>query len=260
MIKKTKLLKLNNPILIAAWPGMGNVALKAAHYLREELNAQEYQQIEPQDFFPIPMISIRNALIESIRLPESKFYFWKNKDGKNDLLIFLSEAQPIVGKEIRFSHLILDVAKHAGVKKIFTFAALSSTIDHRAKPGVWGIATSLGMLKQLQKLNINILHDGHIGGLNGVFLGIAQEAHFEGACLLGEIPFYATQIENPNASWAVLEVFTQLFKLSLDFSKLSTLTRYMEKEIDNYLTQIKEKFSSQELPEQEKDKGPQYIH
>ena len=98
MIKKTKLQKLNNPILIAAWPGMGNVALKAAHYLREELNAQEYQKIEPQDFFHIPMISIRNALIESIRLPESKFYFWKNKDGKNDLLIFLSEAQPIAGK------------------------------------------------------------------------------------------------------------------------------------------------------------------
>jgi proteasome assembly chaperone (PAC2) family protein len=239
---------------------MGNVALKATQYLREELNAQEYQSIEPQDFFPIPTISIRNALIETIRLPESKFYFWKNKEGKNDLLIFSSEAQPIAGNEIRFSHRILEIAKTAGVKKIFTFAAISSTIDHRVKPGVWGTATSVTLLKQLQKLNITILHDGHIGGLNGVFLGIAKEAHFEGACLLGEIPFYATQIENPYASWVVLEVFTQLCKLSLDFSKLSTLTRYMEKEMDNYLVQIKEKFSSQELPEQEKGKGPQYIH
>jgi proteasome assembly chaperone (PAC2) family protein len=260
MIQKIKLPKLNNPILVAAWPGMGNVALKAAHYLREALNAREYHRIDPQDFFPIPTISIRNALIETIRLPETKFYFWKNKKPKNDLLICVSEAQPIAGKEIKFSNLILDVAKQAGVKKIFTFASLTSTIDHRTKPGVWGIATSFTMLKQLEKLTINILNDGQIGGLNGVFLGIAKEAHFEGACLLGEIPFYAAQIENPYASWAVLEVFTHFFKISLDFSKLSTLTRYMEKEIDNYLMQIKEKFSSQELPEQERDKGPQYIH
>ena len=260
MIKKTKPPKLNNPVLVAAWPGMGNVALKAVSYLREELSAQEYAHIQPQDFFPTPTVFIQNALIEKIKHPESKFYFWHNEGGKNDLLIFSSEAQPIVGKEIQFSNLMLEIAKNAGVEKIFTFAAMSSTIGHRTKPGVWGAATSPAMVRLLKKLNITILQDGHIGGLNGVFLGIAKEANFEGACLLGEIPFYATQIENPKSSWAVLEVFSQLLKIPVDFSKISVLSQYMEKEIDNYLLQVKEKFSAQELPETEKDKGPQYIH
>lgn len=260
MVKKTKTSKLNNPILVAAWPGMGNVALKAATYLQEELNAQEYGTIEPQDFFPVPTIFIRNSIIETVKLPINKFYFWKNEGGRNDLLIFISESQPISGKEIQFSNFVLEVAKKARVEKIITFAAMSTSIDHRTKPGVWGTATSLEMLEELKRFNIKILNEGYIGGLNGVFLGIAKKAGFNGACLLGEIPFYATQIENPRTSWAVLEVFSQLFGISLDFSKISAFAEYMEKEIDNYLIQLKEKLSPQEFPEQDKDKGPQYIH
>jgi len=257
MIKKTK---LNHPVLVAAWPGMGNVALRAASYLREELNAVEYEQIEPQDFFSVPTVLIRNGLIENIKLPESKFYFWKNEGGKNDLLIFLTAAQPIGGKEIIFSQLILEIAKKAGVEKIFTFAAMSTTIDHRTQPAVWVTATSPGILEELKKFSLNTMQEGYIGGLNGVFLGVAKSANFEGACLLGEIPFYATQIENPKASLAILEIFSKLFEIPLDLSKLSTLAQYMEKEIDHYLIQLKEKLSPYHFPDQEKDKGPQYIH
>jgi proteasome assembly chaperone (PAC2) family protein len=104
------------------------------------------------------------------------------------------------------------------------------------------------------------MQEGYIGGLNGVFLGVAKSANFEGACLLGEIPFYATQIENPKASLAILEIFSKLFEIPLDLSKLSTLAQYMEKEIDHYLIQLKEKLSPYHFPDQEKDKGPQYIH
>ena len=260
MIKKSLSKKLKNPILVAAWPGMGNVALKAANYLQEELSAQEYGVIEPEDFFTLSTIFIHNGLIEKVKLPISKFYYWKNEKGRNDLLIFTSESQPISGKEIRFSNLILEVAKKEGVEKIITFAAMSRSIDHHAKPSVWGTATSPELLDQLKKLNLNILNEGYIGGLNGVFLGIAKESDFDGICLLGEIPSYATHIENPRASLAVLEVFTKITEISLDLSKLSALAEYMEKEIDHYLLQFKEQFSQKDLPDKEKDKGPPYVH
>lgn len=37
--------ELRNPYMIAAWPGMGNVALKAATYLKEKLKAEELSRI-----------------------------------------------------------------------------------------------------------------------------------------------------------------------------------------------------------------------
>ena len=36
------------PIMVAAWPGMGNVAFGAAIYLKETLNAEKFAEIEPQ--------------------------------------------------------------------------------------------------------------------------------------------------------------------------------------------------------------------
>jgi len=51
MVKLQKEPKLNSPYLVAAWPGMGNVALKAATYLREKLRAEEFGEIEADGFF-----------------------------------------------------------------------------------------------------------------------------------------------------------------------------------------------------------------
>ncbi len=37
---------LNNPIMVAAWPGISNVALKAASYLRDKLGAEETKGLD----------------------------------------------------------------------------------------------------------------------------------------------------------------------------------------------------------------------
>jgi len=53
---------LRKPDFIAAWPGMGNVAMKAASFLRNKLKAEEFAEIEPGDFFPLSGITIRENL------------------------------------------------------------------------------------------------------------------------------------------------------------------------------------------------------
>ena len=57
---------------------MGNVALKAASFLREKLQAEEFAEIEAGDFFPLSDITIRGNLVGKLRLPESKFYSWRS--------------------------------------------------------------------------------------------------------------------------------------------------------------------------------------
>ena len=84
--------KLKRPYLIVAWPGMGEVAFKAATYLIEQLKAEEFASIHPEDFFYLTGSVVQNGLLSTLELPQSKFYFWKNKSGKNDLIIFLSKV------------------------------------------------------------------------------------------------------------------------------------------------------------------------
>ena len=49
-IKISKRPRLKNPYLIVAWPGMGEVAFKAATYLVDKLRAEEFAHILPEDF------------------------------------------------------------------------------------------------------------------------------------------------------------------------------------------------------------------
>ncbi|NQT04958.1 MAG: PAC2 family protein, partial [Dehalococcoidia bacterium] len=62
-----------------------------------------------------------------------------------------------------------------------------------------------------------------IAGLNGLLLGVAKEREIEGICLLGEVPVYATRIQNPMAALAVLEVLTTMLGVEIDLDELAQL-------------------------------------
>jgi len=86
-IKITKKPRLRNPVLVVAWPGMGDVAFKAAHYLIDKLKAEPCAEILPEKFFYLTGSIIQDGIVGMPELPYSKFYFWKNKDSKEDLLV-----------------------------------------------------------------------------------------------------------------------------------------------------------------------------
>ena len=105
-------------------------------------------------------------------------------------------------------------------------------ITHRDEPGVWGVATERSILQRLPGLGVKIMSAGHIGGLNGLLLGVGKEAGISGLCLLGEIPFYTAKIENPKSSLAVLKVFTRYASIRLDFDGLLQMAKFVEEEVE----------------------------
>jgi len=74
--------KLRNPFMVAAWPGMGGVAIIAARYLTEQWDAQELGSIEPEGFFDINGVVIEDNVVRDIEFPENKFYVARGH-GKN---------------------------------------------------------------------------------------------------------------------------------------------------------------------------------
>ena len=76
--------RLRNPYMIVAWPGMGEVAFKAAMYLVKELKAEEFASMRPENFFYFTTSTIKNGILKLPDLPFNKFYYWKNKTGRNE--------------------------------------------------------------------------------------------------------------------------------------------------------------------------------
>ncbi|MDD5730035.1 MAG: PAC2 family protein [Candidatus Omnitrophica bacterium] len=241
--------RLKNPCLIVAWPGMGEVAVKAANFLIDKLKAEEFAEIPPEEFFYLVGSKIENGILDLPELPYSKFYFWKDpaarrgtKSRHHDLIIFVSDAQPDLAKAEEYCQRIMDLAKEFKVKRVVGFAAMPQAIDHIQNPGVWITATSVALLDNLKKLNLEnaqVLNEGQISGLNGLFLGMAAKEGMEGFCLLGEIPLYTIQIENPKASHAVLEAAIKILDIQVELSELIEQSHNIEEQINKLLDFLK---------------------
>lgn len=238
-IKINKRPRLRNPYLICAWPGMGDVAFRAASHLVDKLQAQEFAEILPEDFFYLTGSVIQDGILKAPELPYNKFYYWKNKSGKNDLIIFISNAQPDLTKAESYCKLINYLAKTFKVKSMISLAAMPQPVEHTNTPAVWFSATNKELKEELKKYNLNLLSEGQISGMNGLFLGIAKKEGFEGFCLLGEIPLYTIQIENPKASYAVLEALSRILNITIELRSLIDQAHIMESEINKLLDYLK---------------------
>ncbi len=238
-VKFSKRPRLKNPYLICAWPGMGEVAFKAATYLVDQLKAEEFAQIPPEDFFYLTGSVVQEGILNVPQFPYSKFYYWKNKTAGNDLIIFISNAQPDLAKADEYCKRIMYIARSFKVKTIISFAAMPQAIDHTQQPKVWFTATSKETVNTLTKYNLELLAEGQISGMNGLFLGMAKGEGFSGFCLLGEIPLYTIQIENPKAAYAVLDAMARILEIKIDFNNLIDEAHAMDGEINKLLDYLK---------------------
>jgi len=68
-----------------------------------------------------------------------------------------------------------------------------------------------------------------------LILGIAKEAGLEGVCLLGEIPLFTIQTENPKSSLAILYKLTKILNIEVDPQGLEDQARLMEEEIEKLI-------------------------
>src|SRR4030042_2151789 len=88
--------KLNSPNMVAAWPGIANVATIVATYLRRKLDFKELGEVNAQYFFDPIGVMARDNVVEEPQFPQSQFFYWKNTPGHSDLILFIGEDQPPV--------------------------------------------------------------------------------------------------------------------------------------------------------------------
>lgn len=216
--------------MVAAWPGVGNVALIAARYLKEKLNAEEIGEIEPSLFFTPSGVMVKDNVVEAPQFPENRFYYWRDASARDGILFFIGEEQPSI-KGYDLAHSVLEAGRKLGVKRVYTCAAAITRIHHAETSQVWGVATDRKLLPYLREYDLVLRGDLQVVGLNGLFLGAAKERGIEGICLLGEVPVYATRIPNPKASLAVLGVLTRMLGVEIDMTELAELAKETDEEM-----------------------------
>jgi hypothetical protein len=246
--------QLENPILVASWPGIGNIGIIAVDTLRGKLEAEEFGEIEPQEFFYPKRVLIRKGVLECLEFPSSKFYFKKIRG--TDIIFFIGEEQPTEGgrmyaegrKACRMAGLVLDVAEKFKCRRVYTSGAAVALIHHTAKPRVWAVPNAGSLISEIKAYQNTVLMSdiegrgghGNITGLNGLLLGVAKKRGFEAICLMGEIPVYLQgfPLSYPKASKSVLEVLSHSLKIEVNLDTLDELDQKVQQRIEEFYQQV----------------------
>ena len=64
---------LENPVLVASWPEIGNIGIVIVDALKGILGAEDLGEIEPWEFFCTKTGWIRNGVLESLEFLSSEF-------------------------------------------------------------------------------------------------------------------------------------------------------------------------------------------
>jgi proteasome assembly chaperone (PAC2) family protein len=238
-------IRLNKPWMVAVWPGMGHVAISAGYYLMAKLGVHLLAEFRPLDLFDVEHVEVKGGLVRTGRLPRSRLFVWRDPAGAHDIVIFIGEAQPPMGK-YTFCRRLIEFARELAVERVFTFAAMATEMRPEHPSRVFGAAADAESLAELKRLEVEILEEGHIGGLNGVLLGVAAENDLHGACLLGEIPQVFAHLPFPKASLAVLETFATMARLEIDLAELRQQAQAMDTKLGALFARMEQAISRQE--------------
>lgn len=223
--------------LVAVWPGMGGVAISAGYYLMAKLGMHLLVEYPAVEYFDMSQVDVKDGLILTRRLPRSRLFLWRDPLGKNDVILFIGEAQP-PERGGEFCRKLIRHGQEFKVSKVFTFAAMATQMRPEHPSRVFGAAIDRQTLGDFRGLGVQMLEAGNISGLNGVLLGVAAVNGISGGCLLGEIPQVFSQIPFPKASVSVLEYFTKMAGIDLDLTEMRVHAEKVDATLSDFLRRM----------------------
>tara|TARA_B100000315_G_C14513945_1_gene558328 strand:- start:128 stop:868 length:741 start_codon:yes stop_codon:yes gene_type:complete len=227
--------------MLAAWPGISDVATIVATYLLKKLGFKDLAEVQAPHFFDPIGVLVKDSVVEAPQFPQSKFYYRKKDTSGGDIILFIGEAQPST-KGYEMANCVIDVGLRFGVKRIYTCAAALTRIHHTEKPKVWGVGTNQAVAEELTRHNLVQKGNLQISGLNGLLLGVAKESNIDGICLLGEVPSYATRLQNPMAALAIVNALSKIIGISIDTDELEQRARETRQRMKQIAAEVMEEY------------------
>jgi len=172
--------KLDEPVLIGCFPGVGSIGENVANYIIEMFDGELFAELySPR----LPDYVIVEAGI--CRLPRYAFYAIDKV--KPNLIVMLGDAQPLHDDYEAFyelCHDLVSLAKRMGVRAVVSVGGFLSPSLPRE---VYVAYTSEDLAKAFLEAGAKIMMPGHIIGGAGLMPAMAAEHGIEGASLLASV-------------------------------------------------------------------------
>ena len=222
--------EFHNPSLIVGWNrDAANLGASVIDFLKHKLNAQDFAEIEPLEFFPATGVLIEDDIVQ---FPEGKFYSCEEKD----ILLFKSDGPGQAHYE--FLTAVLEVAQHCcRAMELYTIGGIISVMAHSGPRRVSTVANQPQLKRTLAAYGIetNLNYETPPGGrptLSSFLLWVAKRRNIAGATLWAEVPFYLAAAEDPRACKQVLTILDKKLNLGTDLAELDWQIEKQDEKIE----------------------------
>jgi predicted ATP-grasp superfamily ATP-dependent carboligase len=247
--------ELEQPVLLAAFRGWNDgaqAASLAAGYLAKTWGAEQFAEVDPEDFFDFqatrPHVSLEDGLTRRIDWPETGFYHAR-PDGLDRDIVLLLGIEPNL-RWRTFTDLVVGLAQELEVELMITLGALLADVPHTRPAPVTGSASDEELV---QRLGLSASRYEGPTGIVGVLHDACRQADIPSASLWAAVPHYVSLTPSPRAAVALCERLGSLIGVEIDVDELEEAAQSYEEQVSEAVASDEETASYVEELERRAD-------
>jgi proteasome assembly chaperone (PAC2) family protein len=247
--------ELEKPVLLAAFRGWNDgaqAASLAAGYLAKTWDAEQFAEIDPEDFFDFqatrPHVSLEDGLTRRIEWPETGFYHARPEGLDRDVVLLLGIEPNLRWRT--FTELVIGLATELEVELMITLGALLADVPHTRPAPVKGSASDSELV---ERLGLSASRYEGPTGIVGVLHDACREAGIPSASLWVAVPHYVSLTPSPRAAVALCERLGSLIGVDIDVDELEEAAQSYEEQVSEAVASDEETASYVEELERRTD-------
>jgi proteasome assembly chaperone (PAC2) family protein len=233
-------------LALTGWMDGGDVSTGTVRRLVDLLGARPIADIDPEPFYIYnfpgsmeltalfrPHIKIADGKLVELTMPTNTFFCHE----AGNLILFLGKEPNLHWR--RFGDCVIDLARHAGVRRILFVGSFGGSVPHTRQPRLFITCSDANLLPAMEQYGIRRTAYEGPGSFTSYLLSRAPAANLEMTSLVAEIPGYL-QGRNPMSIEAVTRRLAKILKLPLDLQALRAESTAWEMEVSRAVDENEE--------------------
>ena len=213
---------LKNPVLIlsfAGWSDAGSAATTAVRYLTEQILANKFASIDPEEFYDFsvqrPLVRLTEEKQRQIQWPSYDFYYGSGLALDRDFVLGIGGEPQLRWRT--FTETVRRLLTECHIQMVITLGAYLDQVLYTRPVPLTGFSSDAKLMEQL-----DLVPSRYQGptGIIGVLSDNFRSGGIPHVSLWAALPHYLSASPNPRGTLALLLRLTQWLGLRLDTSPL----------------------------------------
>lgn len=229
--------ELKNTILVAAfsgWNDAADAATGAVRYLSEQVSAEAFATIDPEEFYVFtetrPQTHLNEDGTRETTWPLNQFSAQPLLPNLNRSLVTLVGVEPNL-RWRGFGDAFVEICRRCNVTEVVLVGALVAPVPHTRPVPITGSASNPDRLERVKKIGATGSRYEGPTGIVGVLSQRCQEENIQLTSFWGAAPSYLTASPNWKVTSGLLDALNHVLSLELDLSSLHAMSRRFENQV-----------------------------